>query len=96
MGKGRRVKQKEKKEKKKKKKTGKVIFFLILFLIIGLGAYLGYSIHVNGGGIQGVLATMLGQNVEKLEDVDTINVLVLRSEWRYKSKTYRHNNGMLI
>lgn len=75
MGKGKRVK-----EKKKKKKAGKSIFILILFLIIGLGAYFGYSIYENGGGMQGVLATVLGQDIEKLEDVDTINVLVLRSE----------------
>lgn len=83
MGRGKRVK-----EKKKKSKIGKIILIFILFLVIGLGSYLGYSIYENGGGLQGILATVLGQNIQELEDVDTINVLVLRNKRRYKSKAY--------
>lgn len=75
---GKREKPKEKKKKKKGK--GKVILILLFVLIIGLGGYLGYSIQQNGGGLQGVLATVLGQDIEKLENLDTIHVLVLRSK----------------
>ena len=45
-----------------------------------LGIFFGYSIHKNGGGLQGILATVLGQDIEKLENLDTINILVLRCE----------------
>ena len=76
----RRDKRKKEKSKKKKKGIfGKIVLFLVLILLTGLGAYLGYSITKNGGGLQGILATALGQDIEKLEDVDPINVLVLRS-----------------
>lgn len=67
-------------KKKKKKNTGKIVLLIILFLMIVLGAYLGYSIQKNGGGLQGVLATVLGQDIEALEDLDPINVLVLRGK----------------
>ena len=68
-----------KREKKKEKKNiGKIVLGIILFLIIFLGAYLGYSIQRHGGGMQGVLATILGQDAEVLENLDPINVLVLR------------------
>lgn len=70
---------KKSKQKKKKKGIGKVVIVVIVFIIIALGAYLGYSIQKNGGGLRGLLATLLGQDADKLENVGTINVLVLRS-----------------
>lgn len=73
-------KDKNRKSKKAKKNTGKIIFLIIILLIIGIGAYTGYFIQKNGGGLQGLLATVLRQDVEKLEDLDTINVLILRSK----------------
>lgn len=69
----------KKEEKKKKKKVGKIIVILILCIVFIAGSYLGYSIHRNGGGLQGVLATVLGQDMEDLQDLDTINVLLLRN-----------------
>ena len=66
-------------KKKQKKNTGKIILGIIIFIIIFLGAYLGYSIQKNGGGIQGVLATILGQDADVLENLDPINILVLRN-----------------
>jgi len=68
---------KNKKSKKKKNGIGKILFVCIVFLLIGLGAYLGYSISINGGGLQGFLATILDQDATKLENLDTINVLLL-------------------
>ncbi len=76
-------KKKDSKEKKKKKNIGKIIIIIILLLIIGLGAYLGYSISANGGGLQGLLATVLDQDATKLEDLETINVLLLRNQSRH-------------
>lgn len=64
-------------KKKEKKNTGKIILIIILFLIAFLGAYLGYSIQTKGGGMQGVLATILGQDAETLENLEPINILVL-------------------
>lgn len=68
---------KKSKEKKKKKKFGKFLLIVIVILITCLGGYLGYSISKNGGGLQGVLATVLGQDMEDLENLDTIHILVL-------------------
>ena len=77
---GKDKKSKHSNEKKKKKKgTGKIILFLVVILLTILGFYAGYSIQRNGGGLQGILATVLGQDAEKLENVAPINVLVLRS-----------------
>lgn len=72
-------KDKKNKTKRKNKNIGKVAIAFILLIMIGLGAYLGYSIQANGGGLQGLLATILGQDAEKLENLDTMNVLVLRN-----------------
>lgn len=70
---------KRKKEEKKKCNGGRIVLVIVLLLVLIIGSYLGYSIAKNGGGLQGVLATVLGQDIEKLENVGTINVLVLRS-----------------
>lgn len=72
------MRREKNKEKKKKYIFGKIMLFLLLIVLTLGGAYLGYSITKNGGGLQGVLATALGQDIAKLEEVDPINVLVLR------------------
>ncbi len=68
----------KKKDKKKSGNGGKIVVILILLVMFVIGSYFGYSIAKNGGGLQGVLATILGQDIEELEDLDTIDVLVLR------------------
>lgn len=73
-------KEKKKDEKKKKKHSGKIIFIFILIVVTILGGFLGYSIYKNGGGLQGILATVLGQDAEKLENLEPMNVLLLRSK----------------
>ena len=68
------------KEKRKKKKgKGKIILIIVVILLTVLGLYLGYSIQKNGGGLQGLLATVLSQDIDKLEKAEPINVLVLRN-----------------
>lgn len=69
----------KKKEKNKKSHIGKFIIILILLLIMCLGSFFGYTVYKNGGGLQGVLATVLGQDMEQLEDLDAINILILRN-----------------
>lgn len=66
-------------EKEKKNSFGKIILVIILLFIIFLGTYLGYRIQKNGGGMQGILATFLGQDAETLENLEPINVLLLRN-----------------
>ncbi len=78
---------KKSKEKKRKKRSSKFIMILILLIILSLGCYLGYSIYKNGGGLQGLLATVLGQDAEKLENLEPINVLLLRNQRRSRFQT---------
>ena len=66
------------KNKNKKSSVGKWIIIFLLLIITLLGAFFGYTVYKNGGGLQGVLATVLGQDMDELEDLDTINILVLR------------------
>lgn len=66
-------------KREKKRNVGKIILVIILLLLLTIGSYLGYSIAKNGGGLQGVLATILGQDLDKLEDLDTIDILLMRS-----------------
>lgn len=65
-------------EKNKKKKHPIRTFFIILLLIIILFVIL-FSLKVqdNGGGIQGLLCTIFGQSVEKVNDLTSINILLL-------------------
>jgi LCP family protein required for cell wall assembly len=68
-----RTKNKKRVQKKKRRS-----FLPILFLIcIILGVILGINIEKNGGGIRGVVATLLRQSPKELENLDTKHVLVL-------------------
>ena len=62
---------------KKKKKNGFKIFFIVLVIIsILAGVRLGIGISQNGGGLEGFLVTIFGKG-KKLEDLDTIYVLLM-------------------
>ncbi len=71
------VKANTKAKTKKKFGFGKIILILVLLIIIFMGITFGIKVHRNGGGLQGFLAATLGQDIEKLQDLDTIYVLVL-------------------
>ena len=67
----------KKKIKKIKKHPIRNFFIFLLLIIIIIGILFYNKVQDNGGGIQGVLCTILGQSVEDLENLETINVLLL-------------------
>ncbi len=70
---GRTVKGKKKVQKKKKKS-----FLPILFLIvIILGIIFGINVSINGGGVKGIVATVLRQSKKDIENLETKYVLIL-------------------
>lgn len=72
-----RVAKREIKPNEKKHKFGKTILILMFLIVMFLGVTFGIKVYKNGGGLQGFLAATLGQDIEKLQDLDTIYVLVL-------------------
>ena len=81
MKKDKNIKKETKNRKEKAKKSHKVrnisIVIIILVIIIGLGIFLGYRIHSNGGGLEGTIVTMLGTEEKKKENLEPLMVLVI-------------------
>ena len=73
------IKRKPKKEKKKKKKSKvlKIILITLLLVLIFLIAGITYKTQKNGGGLQGLLSTLVGHNEETLKTLDPIQVLLM-------------------
>lgn len=69
----------EKNRKKNKKSPNFKVFMtiFILAIIITSGVFTGVKIFENGGGLKGVVATVLGENTSELSNLKTINVLLL-------------------
>ena len=63
----------ENKKKKRKKKTWKKMLLLIVLILLVAGGVFAYRVHQNGGGTQGMLATVL--NTKK--EVGEFKVLLL-------------------
>lgn len=79
MSRRRRNQREEENNKKVKKKSGvlkKILLALVIILVL-LALFIGYRIHKNGGGMQGLLLTLVGNDEETLKDLDTIQVLVM-------------------
>ena len=70
-----------KKEKKRKKhpilRFIRNLLLLIIIITIIIGFLFYKKVEANGGGVKGVLCTLLGQSVEDLANLEKINVLVL-------------------
>lgn len=69
-----------KKNRKKNKKSPNFKVFMTIFIlaiIITSGVFTGVKIFENGGGLKGVVATVLGENTSELSNLKTINVLLL-------------------
>ena len=76
-------KSKKKKKRKKEKKNGPIKKFIkkcltiILIVLIVIGLLFFIKVKQNGGGVKGVLYTILGQSVENKDSLKPINVLLL-------------------
>lgn len=69
--------EKRKKEKKKKSKILKKILILLILILIILVAGITYKTQKNGGGLQGLLSTLVGHDEETLENLEQIQVLLM-------------------
>lgn len=71
---------KNKKSKKKLKtvrKVKRIVVTILLLLIIALGCTVGYKINNNGGGLTGTLATLLGEDIEEINNLEPIKILIM-------------------
>lgn len=68
---------KNSKKKKKKKKIGKKILLLFLFILLIAGGVFAYKVHLNGGGMSGMLATMVGHDENTKKNLGEFKVLLL-------------------
>lgn len=64
-------------EKKKKGGKGKYILITILLIILILCGVFAYKVYKNGGGLQGMAATLLGHNEETVNKLPKMYCLVL-------------------
>lgn len=71
-----KVKNNKLKPKKKKKKIWIIILVILLILIITVGSWFGYRVYKNGGGLQGVLATIVGHDENTLKNLPKVYCLV--------------------
>lgn len=71
---------KRKKIKREKKKKSKILKKILLFLLIALIILIGWIVYrtqKNGGGMQGLLSTLVGHNEETLKNLQPIQVLLM-------------------
>ena len=69
-----RTKKKKSSQKRKKKNSFLPTLFIVVII---LGIIFGLNVSSNGGGLKGVVATLLGQSVDNLDSLETKYVLVL-------------------
>ena len=68
---------KSKKKTKKKSKTSSKILILLLIILIALVVGITYKTKQNGGGMTGLLSTLVGHDEETLKNLDPIQVLLM-------------------
>ncbi len=69
--------KREKKDKKKKSKILKKILILLVLVLVVLIAGITYKVQKNGGGLQGLLSTLVGHDEETLKNLEQIQVLLM-------------------
>lgn len=72
-----RNRKKMKNTKKKKKKTGRKIAILIVLILLIAGGIFAYRVQLNGGGVSGMLATMVGHDENTRKNLGEFRVLIL-------------------
>ena len=70
-------KDRNKKNKRKKKNTWKKVILLILLILIIVIGWFVYKTHKNGGGLSGMLATVVGHDENTKKSLEEIKVLIL-------------------
>ena len=70
-------KNKNKENKRRKKKTWKKVLLVILFILIIVIGWFAYRTYKNGGGLSGMLATVVGHDENTKKNLKEIKVLVL-------------------
>lgn len=63
--------------KKKKKHRGLKVLLVILVLLILAGGWFAYKTHKNGGGLSGMLATVVGHDENTKKNLGELKVLLL-------------------
>lgn len=71
------IENNKKNNKKRKHKTLKRVVIIILIIIIALATYLGTRIAQNGGGMRGIVSTLVGTSSEQVKNLDDIYMLIL-------------------
>ena len=62
---------------KNKKKKVLIIILIIALIFLGIAAFITYRSHKNGGGLQGLLSTMVGHDEKTLKDLPEIKFLLM-------------------
>lgn len=68
---------KNSKNKKKKMKTWKKVLLVFLLILLIAGGVFAYRVHLNGGGMSGMLATMIGHDQNTKKNLGEFRVLIL-------------------
>ena len=66
-----------KKAKKKRHIFLKTLLFILTFMALFIGGFVGYSTYKNGWGVKGIIQTAMGQDAKKLENLDPFTVLIM-------------------
>lgn len=66
-----------KKAKKKRHIFLKTLLFILTFMVLFIGGFVGYSTYKNGWGVKGIIQTAMGQDAKKLENLDPFTVLIM-------------------
>ena len=69
--------RKTKKGKKKKRKTWKRILLAFLLILLIIGGIFTYRVYRNGGGLSGMLATIVGHDENTRKNLGEFRVLIL-------------------
>lgn len=72
-----RIRGNSKKKKKKKMKTWKKVVLLLVFILLIAGGSFAYRVHKNGGGMSGMLATMVGHDENTKKNLGEFKCLIL-------------------
>ena len=72
----RNLKKTKKKKKKKRSKKRAILIFLFVIMLIIIGIF-AYKVHKNGGGMSGMLATMIGHDENTKKNLGEFKVLIL-------------------